>query len=98
MDRGIRNSESLQERSAMGAPSLSHEIAQFDGIGKLDVLFLVDTTERFFFLLLISENISETQTFSVSNTSTLQNFPKLETTFYFWKALETDVPVDNAWV
>ena len=37
-----------KEESAMGARSLSHEIAQFDGIRKLDVLFLVDTTERFF--------------------------------------------------
>ena len=46
MGQGIRNSESLQ--SGMGARSLSHEIAQFDGIRKLDVLFLVDTTERFF--------------------------------------------------
>ena len=37
-----------KKESAMGARSLSHEIVQFDGIGKLDVLFLVDTTEHFF--------------------------------------------------
>ena len=49
MGWGIRNSESLQERKRNGpVRSLSHEIAQFDGIGKLDVLFLVDTTEHFF--------------------------------------------------
>ena len=46
-----------KKESAMGARSLPHEIEQFDGIGKLDVLFLVDTTEHFFFLLLISENL-----------------------------------------
>ena len=62
----------------MGARSLSHEIAQFGGIGKLDVLFLVDSTEHFFFLLQISKNLSETQTFSASNANTLLNFPKLE--------------------
>ena len=39
----------FKKESAMGARSLPHEIAQFDGIGKLDVLFLVDTTEHFFF-------------------------------------------------
>ena len=38
-----------KEESAMGVRSLWHEIAQFDGIGKLDVLFLVDTTEHYFF-------------------------------------------------
>ena len=38
-----------KKESAIGAWSLPHEIAQFDGIGKLDVLFLVDTTEHFFF-------------------------------------------------
>ena len=38
-------------------------IVQFDGIGKLDALFLVDSTEHFLFLLLISENLWETQTF-----------------------------------
>ena len=38
----------FKKESAMGVRSLSHEIAQFDGIGKLDVLFLVDTTEHFF--------------------------------------------------
>ena len=46
-----RGSEILnlsKKESAMGVRSLSHEIAQFDGIGKLDVLFLVDTTEHFF--------------------------------------------------
>ena len=32
----------------MGARSPSHKIAQFDGTGKLDVLFLVDSTEHFF--------------------------------------------------
>ena len=37
-----------KKESAMGVRSLSHEIAQFGGIGKLDVLFLVDTTEHFF--------------------------------------------------
>ena len=47
-----RGSEILnlsKKESAMGVRSLSHEIAQFDGIGKLHVLFLVDTTEHFFF-------------------------------------------------
>ena len=46
-----RGSEILnlsKKESGMGARSLSHEIAQFDGIRKLDVLFLVDTTEHFF--------------------------------------------------
>ena len=38
-----------KKESAMGVRSLSHEIAQFGGIGKLDVLLLVDTTEHFFF-------------------------------------------------
>ena len=33
--------------SAMGARSLSHEIAQFDGIEKLDVVFLLDSTNSF---------------------------------------------------
>ena len=43
-----RGSEILnlsKRESGMGARSLSHEIAQFDGIS---VLFLVDTTEHFF--------------------------------------------------
>ena len=71
-----------KKESAMGARSLSHEIAQFNGIGKLDVLFL-------FFLLLISENISEPQTFSASNTSSLLNFPKLESQILVWKAFLT---------
>ena len=35
-----------KKESAMGVRSLSHEI---DRIGKLDVLFLVDTTEHFSF-------------------------------------------------
>ena len=37
-----------------------------------------------FFLLLISENLSETQTFSTSNISTLLNFPKLESHILVW--------------
>ena len=37
-----------KKESAMGARSLSHEIAQFDGIGIFDVLFLVYSTEHFF--------------------------------------------------
>ena len=84
-----RGSEILnlsRQESAMGARSLSHEIAQFDGIGKLDVLFLVDSTEHFFFLLLISKNLSETHTFSAPNTNTLLNFPKLESHILVWKA------------
>ena len=39
-----------------------------------------------FFLLPISENLSETQTFSASNTNTLMNFPKLESHISVWKA------------
>ena len=70
----------------MGAPSLSHEIAQFDKIRKLDVLVLVDSTEHFFFLLLISKNLSETKTFSASNTNTVLYFPKLESHILVWKA------------
>ena len=62
MGRGIRNSESLSTMHDLFHIK-AHKIAQFDGIGKLDVLFLVDTTEHFVFLLLISENVSETQTF-----------------------------------
>ena len=38
----------FKKESAMGARFLSREIAQFGGIGKLDVSFLVDTTEHFF--------------------------------------------------
>ena len=75
-----RGSEILnlsKKESAMGVRSLSHEIAQFDGIGKLDVLFL----------LLISKNVSETQSFSASNTNTLLNFPKLESHILVWKAV-----------
>ena len=45
-----------------------------------------------FFLLLItfliSENLSEIQTFSASNTSTLLNFPKLESHILVWKSLD----------
>ena len=75
-----RGSEILnlsKKESAMGVRSLSHEIAQFDGIGKLVVLFL----------LLISKNVSETQSFSASNTNTLLNFPKLESHILVWKAV-----------
>lgn len=37
------------KESAIGARSLLHEIVQFDGIGKLDAMFLVDSSEHFFF-------------------------------------------------
>ena len=83
-----RGSEILnlsKKESGMGARSLSHEIAQFDGVRKLDVLFLVDTTEHFF-LLLISKSLSETPTFSPSNTNTLLNFPTLESHILVRKA------------
>ena len=62
-------------------------IVQFDGIGKLDALFLVDSTEHFLFLLLISENLWETQTFPASNINTFLNFPQLESHILVWKAL-----------
>ena len=53
-----------KKESEIGAWSLLREIAEFDGIGKLNVLFLEDSTEHILFLLLISESLSETQTFS----------------------------------
>ena len=62
-------------------------IVQFDGIGKLDALFLVDSTEHFLFLLLISENLWETQTFPASNINTFLNLPQLESHVLVWKAL-----------
>ena len=38
-----------KKESAIGARSPPHEFTQFDRIGKLHVLLLVDTTEHFFF-------------------------------------------------
>ena len=38
-----------KKESAIGAWSLLREIKEFGGIGKLDVLFLEDSTEHFFF-------------------------------------------------
>ena len=71
-----------KKESAMGVRSLSHEIAQFDGIGKswrmCCFLWIQLNT---FFLLIISENLSETQTFSASNTNTLLIFPNWKATF-----------------
>ena len=53
---------SKKER-AMGVRSLSHEIAQFDGIGKLDALFLVDTTKHFFFSFYLAKTFQKHKLF-----------------------------------
>ena len=68
MGRGIRNSESLQERKRNGC-TISFTWNCTISCGHNWTLF---------FLLLISEKVSETQTFSASNTNTLLNYPKLE--------------------
>ena len=63
-----------------------HEIIQFDGIRKLDVLFLVVSNGSLSFLLPISQNPSETPNFSATKTNTALNFPNLERHILVWNA------------
>lgn len=96
MARGIRNSKTPYRRkkeSAIGAWSLLREIEEFGEVGKLDVLFLEDSTEHFF-LFLIIESLLETQTFLASSTNSLLNFTKLEHHILVWKAFNSTIDGD----
>ena len=86
MGRGIRNSESLQERNRNGCTISFTWNCTIWWNWKIGYVFSCGHNWTLFFLLLISENLSETQTFSASNTNTLLNFPKLESHILVWEA------------
>ena len=60
----------------------SHE--HYDGIEKLDVLILVDSTEHFIFPLSLP-NLSEAQTFSPANANMVLNFLKSKPHILVWR-------------
>ena len=86
MYRGIRNSESLQERKRNGCTISFTRNYTIWWNWKIGCVVSCGHNWTLFFLLLISKNVSETQSFSASNTNTLLNFPKLESHILVWKA------------